>query len=316
MNERPATDMATNAATLMPMMTIVARRPGGAEVAEADRAGLLRSLMGAVRAVEPDRCLGHAAGTDRTTATLARHARPTIVVAVAGRDRCRGGHGSDATERSIPDAAAPGRRSATGEVGSSRAVLEERGHPDPGIVGGEHLDEEVLLEAQAGGERASRPSSMARLARAWAARGPRAYVAASSRARSRVAPEATTSSTRPMARASSARTWRPESTRSLARAGPTRRARRWVPPPPGMMPRRISGWPSLAVSDTSRKSQASASSQPPPRAGPAMAAIVTLGMAATADSASRNRARRSPGPARDRRTRRCRPRRRRSDRCR
>ena len=31
---------------------------------------------------------------------------------------------------------------------------------------------------------------------------------------------------------------------SLARAGPTRRGRRCVPPPPGMMPSRISGWPS------------------------------------------------------------------------
>ena len=33
----------------------------------------------------------------------------------------------------------------------------------------------------------------------------------------------------------------------MARAGPTSRASRWVPPPPGMMPRRISGWPSSGL---------------------------------------------------------------------
>ena len=35
---------------------------------------------------------------------------------------------------------------------------------------------------------------------------------------------------------------------SLARLGPTSRARRCVPPPPGMMPSRISGWPNTARS--------------------------------------------------------------------
>ena len=35
---------------------------------------------------------------------------------------------------------------------------------------------------------------------------------------------------------------------SLARAGPTSRGSRWVPPAPGMTPSRISGWPSLALS--------------------------------------------------------------------
>ena len=51
----------------------------------------------------------------------------------------------------------------------------------------------------------------------------------------------TTRSRRPSASASSARTCRPLQTSSLARAGPTRRARRCVPPAPGMMPSRISG---------------------------------------------------------------------------
>ena len=54
----------------------------------------------------------------------------------------------------------------------------------------------------------------------------------------------------------------------LGPAGPTRRASRCVPPPPGMMPSRISGWPSVAFSLAMRKSHASASSQPPPSAKP------------------------------------------------
>ena len=46
----------------------------------------------------------------------------------------------------------------------------------------------------------------------------------------------------------------------------TRRARRCVPPKPGVMPRPVSGWPKTAVSEQMRKSQLIASSQPPPRA--------------------------------------------------
>ena len=38
------------------------------------------------------------------------------------------------------------------------------------------------------------------------------------------------------------------------------------PPPPGMIPSRISGWPNSADSDATIMSQASASSQPPPSA--------------------------------------------------
>ena len=51
----------------------------------------------------------------------------------------------------------------------------------------------------------------------------------------------TTRSASPMRSASSALTCRPLIMMSLARDGPTSRARRWVPPPPGMIPRRISG---------------------------------------------------------------------------
>src|SRR5579884_300400 len=112
----------------------------------------------------------------------------------------------------------------------------------------------------------SAPPSTAALARARPTRGPRPRLAAHPVAASSTSAAATTRSTRPMARASLASTWRPERIRSLARAGPTSRLRRWVPPPPGMMPSRISGWPKRASSAATRKSQARASSQPPPRA--------------------------------------------------
>ena len=54
------------------------------------------------------------------------------------------------------------------------------------------------------------------------------------------------------------------------------------------MPSRISGCPRRAFSLAMRKSHASASSQPPPRAKPEMAAMVARGMSATALSARRN----------------------------
>ena len=59
--------------------------------------------------------------------------------------------------------------------------------------------------------------------------------------------------------------------------GPTRRARRWVPPKPGVMPRPVSGWPNTAVSAQMRMSQLMLSSQPPPSAKPLMAAMVGMG---------------------------------------
>ena len=51
-----------------------------------------------------------------------------------------------------------------------------------------------------------------------------------------------------MRSASSAFTWRPVIISSLARTAPTAAASRCVPPPPGMMPSRISGWPNTARS--------------------------------------------------------------------
>ena len=59
---------------------------------------------------------------------------------------------------------------------------------------------------------------------------------------------------------------RPVSTSSIARCLPITRASRWVPPPPGMIPSRISGWPNSADSEATIMSHASASSQPPPSA--------------------------------------------------
>ena len=60
---------------------------------------------------------------------------------------------------------------------------------------------------------------------------------------------------------------------SVAIVLPTARVSRWVPPEPGMMPRLISGWPNFAVSAARIMSHIIASSQPPPSAKPATAAI-------------------------------------------
>ncbi len=57
-----------------------------------------------------------------------------------------------------------------------------------------------------------------------------------------------------------------------------------MPPAPGMIPSRISGWPILALSAANRKSQAIASSHPPPSAYPVTAAMVGTGMRATRSS--------------------------------
>ena len=83
---------------------------------------------------------------------------------------------------------------------------------------------------------------------------------------------------RPCSRArAAAASWasmrRPVSTSSIARCLPITRASRCVPPPPGMIPSVISGWPNSAVSEATIRSQSSASSQPPPRAKPETAAI-------------------------------------------
>src|SRR4029079_837016 len=61
---------------------------------------------------------------------------------------------------------------------------------------------------------------------------------------------------------------------------PTRGGSGWAPPELGRMPSSTSGRPNVAVSSAIRKSVASASSSPPPRHQPWMAAIVGMGSAA------------------------------------
>src|SRR5215813_918007 len=84
----------------------------------------------------------------------------------------------------------------------------------------------------------------------------------------------TTRSTRPIRSASAAGTRMPVRIISRALPRPTRRGSRCVPPPPGMMARLISVRPSCASSAAMRMSQARASSRPPPRAKPRMAAMM------------------------------------------
>ena len=98
--------------------------------------------------------------------------------------------------------------------------------------------------------------------------------AATSRAAARTSPSGTTRFTRPMRSASAASRIRPVRTISLARPSPTMRGSLWVPPAPGRIPSPVSGWPSRADSPATRRSQARASSHPPPRAQPVTAATV------------------------------------------
>ena len=104
--------------------------------------------------------------------------------------------------------------------------------------------------------------------------------AASRRAQASAVSSSSWSSTRrvtsPSSKASSARIGSPTRFISSALPGPTRRGRRWVPPKPGRMPSLISGWPNSAERAAMRMSQAIASSQPPPKARPLTAAIVTI----------------------------------------
>jgi hypothetical protein len=58
---------------------------------------------------------------------------------------------------------------------------------------------------------------------------------------------------------------------------PTRAGSLYVAPAPGIMPRRVSGNPSSAVEAATRKVVHKASSSPPPRATPFIAAMVGIG---------------------------------------
>ncbi len=72
--------------------------------------------------------------------------------------------------------------------------------------------------------------------------------------------------TKPMRSALSALMVSPKKMSSAANESPTRRGRRCVPPPPGMIPRLISGKPNTALSAAILKSHQRATSHPPPKA--------------------------------------------------
>ncbi|OLT24495.1 hypothetical protein BJF82_06845 [Kytococcus sp. CUA-901] len=106
-------------------------------------------------------------------------------------------------------------------------------------------------------------------------------VAASSRARSRAEPAATSSSTMPSSAASGAGYFAAVKIARAARLHPMRRVRSCVPPPPGMTPTDTSGSPSSAPSPATMRSHESAISSPPPRAKPSTAAMVGIGRSST-----------------------------------
>src|SRR2546423_1136297 len=81
-------------------------------------------------------------------------------------------------------------------------------------------------------------------------------------------------STGPRRAASAASTTGRVKTSSVAWPRVVARARRGVPPQPGMIPRLLSGCPSFAVLAAQGRSQPSGTSRPPPRAKPLTAAIV------------------------------------------
>lgn len=77
---------------------------------------------------------------------------------------------------------------------------------------------------------------------------------------------------------------------SLARAIPINRTNRWVPPAPGIIPKEVSGNPTLAmVLDATRMSVAKANSKPPPTATPSMTLMVGMGNLATRSNVIRSK---------------------------
>ncbi len=110
-------------------------------------------------------------------------------------------------------------------------------------------------------------------------RSPRASASARCAAASTRIDAGTTSSTRPIFRARLAFTFRPVSPRSSASARLVRSATRCSPSAPGSSPSCTSGRPTAVFpsSDATRPWQASASSKPPPRHGPWIAATIGFG---------------------------------------
>jgi len=132
------------------------------------------------------------------------------------------------------------------------------------VTGGEQR--ERLLFASPSVSGVSNARRTASLARRTASAGLVAMIEAISTARASALSGSSTSTTSPAASAACALIGIPVSTICIVSALPTVRARRCVPPAPGIMPRLTSGWPNLALLPATRMSQHSASSHPPPRA--------------------------------------------------
>ena len=103
-----------------------------------------------------------------------------------------------------------------------------------------------------------------------------AIASASSRATSSARPGAATRLTKWSSAASAAGSIRPVSTSSMAKEYGTRCCSRNNPPPFAVSPRLTSGRPNVALSAATIRSQASAISNPPPRANPSTAAMTGL----------------------------------------
>ena len=178
------------------------------------------------------------------------------------------------------DAAA--QRFASAVLERRRPLLGEGAHAFLLVLGGEQRVEQPPLEPQAFGERGLERAVDALLGgEAPPARNRRRSSPATFSASSTNSAAGTTRATRPERSASAASIMRPVSANSIAFALPMARVSRCVPPAPGMTPSLISGWPNLAVSAARMKSHIIASSQPPPSAKPATAAI--SGLRARAD---------------------------------
>ncbi len=222
----------------------------------------LRSTVTAVRVPSPS--------SDRSVSARPspfRSSRPTCAPSAAA---------SCANERAMPDAAPVirMRRPVSEKLWSMMAFRVGSGRRRSRLAG---LREGV---EQPGGARVgarSRPSRAPWRGRAWRgwSRPPPRWRGRG--ARSRAPPSGTTSVTRPAAAAATASSRRPSSTSSFARPSPTTRASRWWPPQVGRRSRPTSGRPNVAEAPATRASQASASSRPPPRQKPSIAATTRHG---------------------------------------
>ena len=157
-----------------------------------------------------------------------------------------------------------------------RPLLGERRRTLLGVLRAEHRHEQRLLVAP--GIASVRPwvPLMICLLAATASGALRAMRSASCSAPSTASPGAVTLATRPHSCACGAVIGSAVSASSIARIRPIRDGSRSSAPPPANRPTPASGMPILTFSAATRRSQASASSSPPARAKPSMAATSGL----------------------------------------